>query len=87
MGTKLSKDELQRIREIKIHRVLGIVEDSRRRMIRCPFHNERKPSFVLYPDGGWHCYGCGKHGNNAIDFVMAMGCGFVEALTELTKYV
>lgn len=29
----------------------------------CPFHREVKPSFVVYPDGGFHCFGCGAHGN------------------------
>ena len=30
----------------------------------CPFHNERTPSLVIYPeDNHYHCYGCGAHGN------------------------
>lgn len=29
----------------------------------CPFHNENTPSFYIYPDGHYHCFGCGKHGN------------------------
>lgn len=29
----------------------------------CPFHNEKTPSFYVYPDGHFHCYGCGKHGD------------------------
>lgn len=29
----------------------------------CPFHRESKPSFIVYPDGGFHCFGCGAHGN------------------------
>lgn len=28
----------------------------------CPFHAESKSSFVVYPDGGFHCFGCGAHG-------------------------
>ena len=28
----------------------------------CPFHNENKPSFYVYQDGAYHCFGCGKHG-------------------------
>jgi DNA polymerase I-like protein with 3'-5' exonuclease and polymerase domains len=30
--------------------------------IRCPFHDERTPSCQLYPDGHYHCFGCGAHG-------------------------
>lgn len=36
----------------------------------CPFHQERDPSFTVWPgDGGWYCFGCGK-GGDVIDFVM-----------------
>lgn len=41
----------------------------------CPFpdHNETKPSFMVYPDGGFHCFGCGKHGNSPNDFLRLTG--------------
>lgn len=30
----------------------------------CPFHDDRTPSFTVYPNSGkFHCYGCGKHGD------------------------
>jgi len=29
----------------------------------CPFHDEKTPSFTLYPAGYAHCYGCGWHGD------------------------
>lgn len=31
----------------------------------CPFpeHLDSKPSFFIYPDGGYHCFGCGVHGS------------------------
>ena len=35
----------------------------------CPFHNEKTPSFVVYPsDNSFFCFGCGV-GGNAITFV------------------
>ena len=48
----------------------------------CPFHNEKTPSFYVY-DNGYHCFGCGQHGD-AISFVMqAQGLGFMEAVNQL----
>jgi len=35
----------------------------------CPFHREKKPSFTVWPGGGWYCFGCGE-GGDVIDFIM-----------------
>ncbi len=48
----------------------------------CPFHGEKTPSFYVYDDG-YHCFGCGAHGD-AIGFVMnSDGAGFIEAVERL----
>lgn len=52
--------------------VAGFVELKRSGAIwraRCPFHDEREPSFVVYPDTQtYHCFGCQAHGD-AISFL------------------
>lgn len=41
----------------------------RRFMGRCPFHEDDRPSLVVYPDTrSFHCFGCGASGD-VIDFV------------------
>ncbi len=36
---------------------------------RCPFHDEREPSFIVYPGSQtYHCFGCQAHGD-AISFL------------------
>lgn len=48
----------------------------------CPFHNERTPSFTVYEDG-YHCFGCGAHGD-AVSFVMQTGgLAFPDAVAQL----
>ncbi|WP_431284290.1 DNA primase [Humitalea sp. 24SJ18S-53] len=50
----------------------------------CPFHNEKSPSFYVYEDG-FHCFGCGAHGD-AIAFVMRTeGATFPEAVERLAS--
>ncbi|MFL1456174.1 DNA primase [Marinobacter sp. GN3S48] len=53
---------------------------------RCPFHDEKTPSFNVRPDKGfYHCFGCGAHGD-AISFVREFeGLGFTEAVEELAR--
>jgi len=48
----------------------------------CPFHGEKTPSFYVYDDG-YHCFGCGAHGD-VITFVMqSQGLAFMEAIGQL----
>ncbi len=51
---------------------------------RCPFHDEKTPSFTVSPAKQfYHCFGCGAHGT-AIGFLMEYeGLSFPEAVEEL----
>ena len=51
----------------------------------CPFHSERTPSFVVYPESGtWRCFGSCATGGDAITFVMKKeNIPFQEALKRL----
>lgn len=51
---------------------------------RCPFHNEKTPSFVVSPDKQlYHCFGCGA-GGNVINFIMEIeNLSFIDALKVL----
>lgn len=53
---------------------------------RCPFHDERTPSFTVSPDKQfYHCFGCGAHGS-AIGFLMEHDrLSFREAVEELAQ--
>ncbi|MBR1387155.1 MAG: DNA primase [Alloprevotella sp.] len=52
----------------------------------CPFHNEKTPSFVVFPSSQrCKCFGCGK-GGNAIHFLMEMDqLTYPEAIKRLGK--
>ena len=53
---------------------------------RCPFHDERSPSFTVSPNQQfYHCFGCGAHGT-AISFLMNYDrLEFLDAVEELAK--
>ena len=55
---------------------------------RCPFHNEKTPSFSVNRNRQtYHCFGCGV-GGNAISFLMDYAhLGFVEAIEDLAGFI
>lgn len=60
----------------------GITAD-RKGFACCPFHSEKTASFRVYPDGTFHCFGCGAHGD-VITFVMKMqNISFSDACARL----
>jgi DNA primase len=60
---------------------------SRQPKALCPFHSERTPSFVIYPDtGNWHCFGACAEGGDVISFLMKQeNLSFAEALENLAN--
>ncbi|MDR0724528.1 MAG: DNA primase, partial [Prevotellaceae bacterium] len=51
---------------------------------RCPFHDEKTPSFTVSPTKGlFKCFGCGK-GGNVVSFIMEHErLSYVEAIKYL----
>ncbi|HEY2620082.1 MAG TPA: DNA primase [Acetobacteraceae bacterium] len=77
--------------ELRTRTPLAAIVGRRARLVRsgrqwkgcCPFHGEKTPSFYVYEDGHYHCFGCGAHGD-AIGFVMqSEGIGFIDAVERL----
>lgn len=52
----------------------------------CPFHQEKTPSFIVFPDSqNFHCFGCGR-GGDVFSFYMGVEkAEFREALQELAR--
>jgi DNA primase len=48
----------------------------------CPFHAEKTPSFYVYDDG-FHCFGCGAHGDVFTFIMKSTGAGFMEVVENL----
>ena len=52
----------------------------------CPFHQEKTPSFIVFPESGtFHCFGCGRGGDAFTFYMEAEKVDFREALGDLAK--
>jgi hypothetical protein len=60
-------------------------ERGRRLRWRCPFHEDRNPSFFVDPGKPWwRCYSCGEHGDAATLVMKLEGKTFPAAVAYLT---
>lgn len=52
----------------------------------CPFHNEKTPSFIVFPDkGNYHCFGCGQNGDIFTFVMKTENLDFTAALETLAQ--
>ena len=51
----------------------------------CPFHTDSKPSFWVYPDGHYKCFGCQVHGDLFSYVMQQQDVDFPEACRQLAK--
>ena len=67
-----------------IDAVVPLRKAGKNHQARCPFHDEKTPSFTVSQDKQfYHCFGCGAHGT-VIGFLMEHGnLSFPEAVEEL----
>lgn len=53
---------------------------------RCPFHDERTPSFYIHKDNRWSCFGqCSEHGDSIAFIMKRDGLKFIQAVKKLNN--
>ncbi|NJM14261.1 MAG: hypothetical protein HC896_01750, partial [Bacteroidales bacterium] len=56
--------------------------------IRCPFHDDSTPSMKIYPETGtYHCFGCGKSGDQIQWIQDKEGCSQHEAILKAQSWI
>lgn len=79
---EITRRELQRMVSLRqiVEEYVPLKREGREWKARCPFHEERTPSFgVVEEDGYFKCFGCGE-GGDAITFLMKIaGLDFPKA--------
>jgi len=69
---------------VQIKDLLGFAGRSRGQWTTiCPLHREQEPSFVVYPDGHFYCFGCQAYGDVIDLYARLHGVSVREAIGEL----
>ena len=90
-SSHFAPDEIQRARDMSIidvaERLIGELRKMGKSFLaRCPFHEEKTPSFHLYADSNrFHCFGCASSGD-VIDLVQKiLGLSFPQTISYLLR--
>lgn len=80
----ITDEDIARAKEKPIEELYdGKLFGNKRKYGLCPFHNEKSPSFYIFPDNRFKCFGC-QVGGTSIDFVMKRdGVDFIGAMKVL----
>jgi hypothetical protein len=72
--------------DVVVRHFTDLKPDGSRLVGRCPFHDDKHPSFTVYPETGtYYCFGCKAHGD-VIAFVMhKRSKTYRQALEELER--
>ncbi len=83
---ELLKEQVKQRNIVEVAKGLGLTLKRRGKyyVTRCPFHNDKTPSFCLYPNTNtFFCFGCGEHGDNVNLQMKLTDVDFKTALQEL----
>lgn len=73
-GSRRFEDLIKRAKEtslISVYEFQRLRKTGRAYTACCPIHNDKTPSFHIYSDNSWYCFGCNR-GGDAIDFVQVL---------------
>lgn len=84
-GTKSTVLDIETARTVPIEHVFQgeLKRKAGKLWGRCPFHEDKTPSFLVNADNTYHCFSCGAHGD-VIDLVMKLeGLSLADAVRSL----
>ncbi len=87
----MSQNDIEKIKErLSIEEVVSsyiqVEKAGKNLKARCPFHNEKTPSFYISPDrGSYYCFGCGAKGDIFTFVEQFEGLDFYGALKQLAQ--
>lgn len=83
----VTEDQIEAAKEVPLVDLIDgrVFKAGNRFTTHCPFHQERTPSFYIFPDNRYKCFGCGEYGDT-IAFVMKRdGVDFKAAVNSLIR--
>ena len=85
--TIITDDMIHSAKKVKFNKLLKLEVVGSRERCLCPFHNEKTPSFYIYPDTNrGYCHGCGRSVDTIQYLVEIEKMDFNQAVLTLLTY-
>jgi DNA primase len=91
MSQQIPQDKIEEIKSANdivdvISSYINLIKRGRNYIARCPFHNEKSPSFSVSPDKQmYYCFGCHKGGNVFTFLQEYEKLSFIESVKKLAE--
>ncbi len=85
--TSITEEDIARAREMPIEEMYSgrlFKSGGKSQCGLCPFHKERTPSFHIYKDNRYKCFGCQEHGDAIELYMKTNSVKFIDAVKALT---
>lgn len=74
----------------KQYPIINLINEKYRRVngryhLKCPFHDDSTPSFIIYPNNTYYCFGCQVSGDSITFAQKTLNLNFKEAVQYLTQ--
>lgn len=83
---EITDDMIYEASEVPIGNFIELERAGNNLIALCPFHKEKTPSFVVYPNNRYYCFGCHCSGNVINFYMKKFNRNFIESVRELTNY-
>lgn len=87
-STRITDDDIARAREFPIEELYDgrlFKSGGKSKCGLCPFHVEKTPSFHIYKDNRYKCFGCQEYGDVIQFYMKQNNVKFIDAVKALTN--
>lgn len=83
---EIGEEEIEQAKQVPLETLIPDLKLKSGKLIRCcPFHDEKTPSFTVFNNNHYHCFGCGEHGDPITWVMKSQHINFIQAIKYLIK--
>lgn len=83
---EIGEEEIEQAKQVPLETLIPDLKLKSGKLLRCcPFHDEKTPSFTVFKNNRYYCFGCGEHGDPITWVMKSQHINFIQAIKYLIK--